>query len=162
MPFCDDTTGSSSIAIWQRNVHLILFLIACLVASVVFWMRRKCFSRSGCAPYLWTNRYFTFFQLQSKCAPYTTALRPTVCPHSQDAHSAWYGVERGDPHLRDHRSIARAPEQCVDVRHRSRPLRRHPMWGLPGNSGRRILSAMYREVHDTGCAGLGLRSSRHS
>ena len=52
VPFCDYTTGSSSIAIRQRNVYLILFLIACLVASVVFWMRRKCFSRSGCALYL--------------------------------------------------------------------------------------------------------------
>ena len=58
VPFCGDTTGLSSIAIWQRNVYLILFLIACLVANVVLWMRRKCFSCSRCAPYLETNRSF--------------------------------------------------------------------------------------------------------
>ena len=58
VPFCGDTTRLSSIAIWQRNVYLTLFLVACLVANVVLWMRRKCFSRSGCAPYLETNRFF--------------------------------------------------------------------------------------------------------
>jgi len=52
--FRGDTTGLSSIVIWQRNAYLILFLIACLVANIVLWMHCKCFSRSGCAHYLET------------------------------------------------------------------------------------------------------------
>ena len=55
---CGDMTELNSIAIWQRNVYLILFLIACLVANIVLWMRRKCFSRSDRAPYLETNPFF--------------------------------------------------------------------------------------------------------
>ena len=45
-----DTTGLSSIVMWQRNAYLILFLIAYLVANVmVLRMHCKCFSRSDCA-----------------------------------------------------------------------------------------------------------------
>lgn len=111
------------LAIWRRNAYLITFLIACLV---VLWVRRMW---SPIRPSLLTWRLLRrFTQGLSECVPCIFALLSGM--FSRDP-TARHGVKRGDPHMRRHRSIAGAPEQCVDERHRGHSLFDHPQRGLP-------------------------------
>ena len=115
VPFCGDTTGLNSIAIWQRNVYLILFLIACLVTNVVLWMRRECFY--GRARHLETNRYILSVTVKVRTVYVAVAISGMLTLTRRSLSLTRCGTGRSAPaSSREYRAGSRTMRRCSPPR----------------------------------------------
>ena len=115
VPFCDDTTGLCSIAIWKRNGYLILFLIACLITNVVLWMRRKC--SPGCARYWGTNQFFLSVTVKVRTVDIGTAISGLLMPTRPSHSLTRCGTGRSAPaSSQKYRADSRTMRRCSPPR----------------------------------------------
>lgn len=133
--------GFDSVAVWQRNAYLISFLAACLVTNVVLWMRRESFT-SPVSPH--ASNGFSLWPLVTvmvSAVHLTSLLGPSS--HDFQPSTEW----NGDARTCIITDVSRELSNSVSMFAANLILFVIILGGVyQRNSGRNILSTMYREV----------------